>query len=195
MKRTKLLALLGAAVLSVGAVGMVYANDLATDHPNQIGVAVDTIADEDCSDFTGAKAVGEGEVGLHFILTKPEAETGNISGSVDGDPFGPVAGEFHGQGEGAMHFYVVVDGDGDSEIDSATTDVNGGNLTLSHICVGDTVTTTTTTTTNSGGDQPNTDTLSGNRTSTPADSAWLLVVALGVLLASLVVLSPARSKR
>lgn len=42
--------------------------------------------------------------------------------------------------------------------------------------------------------EPNTATIGGNGTSGPADSAWLLVVALGVLLASVVVLTPARAK-
>jgi hypothetical protein len=41
--------------------------------------------------------------------------------------------------------------------------------------------------------QPPTDTLSSN-TSGPSDGAWLLVVGLGVLLASVVVLTPARAK-
>lgn len=39
-----------------------------------------------------------------------------------------------------------------------------------------------------------TDTIGTAGTSGPADMAWLLVVALGVLLASIVVLSPARAK-
>jgi hypothetical protein len=42
--------------------------------------------------------------------------------------------------------------------------------------------------------EPNTATFGGNGTSGPADGAWLLVVALGVLLASIVVLTPARAK-
>lgn len=42
--------------------------------------------------------------------------------------------------------------------------------------------------------EPNTATIGGNGTSGPADGAWLLVVALGVLLASIVVLTPARAK-
>lgn len=42
--------------------------------------------------------------------------------------------------------------------------------------------------------EPPTDTLGERGASTPADSAWLLVVALGVLLASIVVLTPARAK-
>jgi hypothetical protein len=40
------------------------------------------------------------------------------------------------------------------------------------------------------------DTIPGTQpTSSPADGAWMLVVALGVLLASIVVLTPARAKR
>ena len=44
-------------------------------------------------------------------------------------------------------------------------------------------------------DQPPTDTAFGSTGSSgPADTAWLLVVGLGVLLASIVVLTPARAK-
>jgi hypothetical protein len=42
--------------------------------------------------------------------------------------------------------------------------------------------------------EPNTATVGGNGTGAPGDGAWLLVVALGVLLASIVVLTPARAK-
>lgn len=42
--------------------------------------------------------------------------------------------------------------------------------------------------------EPNTSSIGGNSTSGPADGAWLLVVALGVLLASVVVMTPARAK-
>jgi hypothetical protein len=42
--------------------------------------------------------------------------------------------------------------------------------------------------------EPQTDAISGTGNSAPADGAWLLVVALGVLLASVVVLTPARAK-
>jgi hypothetical protein len=42
--------------------------------------------------------------------------------------------------------------------------------------------------------EPQTDAISGTGNSAPADGAWLLVVALGVLLASIVVLTPARAK-
>ena len=42
--------------------------------------------------------------------------------------------------------------------------------------------------------EPSTDGIGNAGTSSPADGAWLLVVALGVLLASVVVLTPARAK-
>jgi len=42
--------------------------------------------------------------------------------------------------------------------------------------------------------EPTTSSLDTSGTSAPADGAWLLVVALGVLLASVVVLTPARAK-
>jgi len=41
---------------------------------------------------------------------------------------------------------------------------------------------------------PNTATVGGNSGSAPVDGAWLLVVALGVLLSSIVVLTPARAR-
>jgi hypothetical protein len=224
MKRNKILALLGAAVLTVGTVGIAFANTLSVDKPNQAGSTIDDLinvegVDEDCSDFIGDLAVGEGQVGIHFILTSPESQTGSISGTVDSVAFGPVDGIFHGEGNGAMHFYVVVDGDGDSVVDDATTTVNGGNLTISHICFGAPAPTPTFSATEEGetdaptdepdstptfssteeGDtdaptEPTTDTIGGNGTSGPADGAWLLVVALGVLLASVVVMTPARAK-
>ncbi|HUQ44625.1 MAG TPA: hypothetical protein VM451_09500 [Candidatus Limnocylindria bacterium] len=224
MKRNKIWAILGAAVLTVGVAGIAFANTLSVDKPNMAGSTLgDLVADqgvvEDCSDFVDGLEVGEGEVGIHFILTTPEAESGNISGSVDGTPFGPVANTVHGGGNGAMHFYVVVAGDADSVIDDATTDINGGILTISHVCFGAPEATPTFEQSEEGetdapsvpvtdapsfeqsqeGDtdapsEPSTDALGTNGTSAPADGAWLLVVALGVLLASIVVLTPARAK-
>src|SRR6186997_2239794 len=118
MNKNRLMAVLGAAVLTFGIAGIASANTLSEDHLNQTGKALDLLISHEgvaelCDDFADLGILpGEGEVGLHFILTQPEAESGNISGSVDGTAFGPVANTVHGGGDGAMHFYVVVPGDG-----------------------------------------------------------------------------------
>lgn len=205
MKRSKLAALLGAGLLTFAVAGVAFANTLSEDKPNQVApTTLDELianegVDEDCSDFEDLGILpGAGEVGIHFILTNPEAESGNISGSVDGTAFGPVANTVHGN-TNVLHFYVVVEGDGDSVINDATTDVDGDNLTVSHLCFGAEEETPPPPPPGGGGagdtDQPPTDTLPGSTGgSGPTDGAWLLVVALGVLLASIVVLTPARAK-
>ena len=226
MKRSKILALLGAAVLSVSVVGIALANTLSEDKPNMVAPTTldELIADEgvaeDCTDFTGDLAVGEGQVGIHFILTKPDSSSGSISGSVDGTAFGPVDGIFHGNSDnGALHFYVIVDGDGDSVVNDAETTVDGNVLTISHLCFGAPEATPTFEQSQEGEtdapsvpvtdepsfeqsqqgetdapSEPQTDAINGTGTSAPAGGAWLLVVALGVLLASVVVLTPSRAK-
>jgi len=79
------------------------------------------------------------------------------------------------------------------------------NLTISHYCPGEQESTPPSEqpseqpSQGGGGDtnnptQPSTDALGTSGQSGPSDTAWLLVVALGVLLASVVVLTPARSK-
>jgi hypothetical protein len=217
MKRSRILALLGAAVLTVGTVGLAFANTLSSDKPNMAGSSFNDLiseegVNEDCSDF--GDSVGEGQVGIHFILTPPVSGAGSISGTVDSVAFGPVNGGYNGGSEnGAMHFYVVVNGTGASVLDDAVTTNTGGNLTVSHLCFGETEesdapsfeasdegeTDTPSFEASEEGDtdepsEPQTDAFGANGTASPADGAWLLVVALGVLLASVVVLTPARAK-
>ena len=181
--RSKFAAIVGAGLLTFGIAGVAFAS---TDlNAGQVGKALSTF-DEDCSDFPTAP--GEGEVGLHFVLTSAAEASGNVSGEVDGTAFGPTASSK--KTGGTIHWYVIVDGDSSSTIDSATTDANGTNLNVSHVCFG---------APGGGGggdtDQPPTDALPApSGTSGPSDGAWLLVVALGVLLASVVVLTPARAK-
>jgi hypothetical protein len=94
-----------------------------------------------------------------------------------------------------------------------------GDKNISHIIFCDPTTTTTTTTTttdettttttttettdtftsDTGGEtdapsEPNTATVGTNGTGAPADGAWMLVIALGGLLASIVLLTPAKAK-
>ena len=202
--RNRFMALLGASVLALGIAGVALATDLNT---GQVGKALSTF-DQDCTGFP--LEVGEGEIGVHFVLTSPESQSGNLTAAFSNpvSAVGPVA---NGEPQEAaiLHFYVVITGDLNTVIDSASTDTQGNKLNISHVCAGAPAPTfteepggateTPSFTDEPGGDtdapsEPNTATIGGNGTSGPADGAWLLVVALGVLLASIVVLTPARAK-
>src|SRR4029078_1863153 len=96
-----------------------------------------------------------------------------------------------------------ITGDANTTVDGASTDVDGGNLVVSHVCFGETPSEAPSATPTFGletagiTDAPSEcpcDTFAGAKTSGPADGAWLRVIALGVLLASIDVLTPARSK-
>ena len=93
--------------------------------------------------------------------------------------------------------------DGEVTVVTANSNLDGGELRISHICIGEErkrrrpryVRPRPVLRRQRRAERhPPTDTFGGNGTSSPADSAWLLVVALGVLLASIVVLTPARAK-
>ncbi|MEO5704776.1 MAG: hypothetical protein ABIZ52_03765 [Candidatus Limnocylindrales bacterium] len=92
--------------------------------------------------------------------------------------------------------HIIFCGPAETTTTTTTTDTTTTTTTT------DTTTTTTTTdtfTSETGGEtdapsEPNTATI-GTSTGAPADGAWLLVIALGVLLASIVVLTPARARR
>jgi len=199
--RSKLLAMLGAAVLSVGIVGVAFAEDL---NAGQVGSTLGSFTN-DCEGWPEGNPVGAGQIGVHFVLTTPDgdATSANLTAAFSNPStsVGPVANTAHPST--TLHFYVVITGDGNTTIDSASTDVDGGNLNVSHVCAGESVPTAT-----PGAPTPTPtfdletagitecpcDTDLGANTSSPADGAWLLVVALGVLLASIVVLTPARAK-
>ena len=201
--RNRLMAVLGASVLALGIAGVALATDLNT---GQVGKTLGTF-DQDCDGFP--LEVGAGEIGVHFVLTSPDSQSGNLTASFSNpaSSVGPVA---NGEPQEAaiLHFYVVITGDLNTVIDSASTDTGGNKLNVSHVCAGaeetappETAAPTETPsfTDEPGGDtdapsEPNTAAAGGIGTSGPADGAWLLVVALGVLLASIVVLTPARAK-
>ena len=71
------------------------------------------------------------------------------------------------------------------ELVSATSNVDGGELVLAHLCIGDQAGAEA-----SGPDTATIDSSPG--AGSPADRAWLLVAALGVLFAVIVVAMPAR---
>lgn len=201
MKHQKLLALLGAGLLTFGVTGIALADGTVTWDGSQGltgGVPTNTQCDAD-------NAAGT----VTFILTLGGQNTvtsatlnlgGSGSGSVTNTPTG-----------NEVHLQIAFSGDFTTL--TASADYVGSlgsgnvNLTISHYCPGEESTPTpeatptpTTEATPSGGvggdtnqpTQPPTDSLLGS--SGPTDTAWLLVVALGVLLASVVVLTPARAK-
>lgn len=217
MKRTKLLAILGAAVLTVGVVGVAMALELKEAHQG-LTVSWDSEGNpvlpdgfEDSTECPGDAEPGEGEVTFHFVQSGNDVDPGEAGTNlldVDFDDEADVNDvPSDSSSENNVDWFVKVDAsDGEVTLVSAESDLSGGELRVSHICVGDapgdepTPTpdepTPTPTFTGGGGalTDPPTDTIGGNGTSSPADGAWLLVVALGVLLASIVVLTPAKAQ-
>jgi hypothetical protein len=194
MKRTKLAALLGAGLLTFGVTGIALAADLQGNQVDKTLGSFD-LGDNCATEFPD---LGAGEVGVHFQYNQSTTADGDLSyefenPSTSGTNTGADAS--HGQGPYELQWDVVITGDADTTIHSASTTAGGdGVLTLSHVCFG-----AEQPSQGGGGDtntptQPSTDALGTSGQSGPSDSAWLLVVALGVLLASVVVLTPARSK-
>jgi hypothetical protein len=141
MKRNKIMAILGAAALTLGVVGVAFAEDL---NSGQVGDTLSSF-DQSCDGFP--LEVGAGQIGVHFVLTTPDgdATSANLwaSFSNPSSSVGPVANTAHPST--TLHFYVVITGDGDTTIDSASTDVDGGNLNVSHVCAGEETSSSSTT--------------------------------------------------
>jgi len=91
-------------------------------------------------------------------------------------------------GAATVDWLVTVDPPGDElELVSASSDVDGGELVVEAICIG--------VAEGAEATDPDTAMASGSETARPYEAAWLFVIALGIFLASLVVLSPARVSR
>jgi hypothetical protein len=137
MKRSKLLALVGAGVLAMGVVGVALAEEL---NEGQEGQALSTF-DQDCSDF--AVQPGAGEIGVHFVLTDPAggATSATLDAVFSTDTVTDLANT--PKPSTTLHFYAIITGDADTTIISASTDVDGGQLNVSHVCLTEEETTTT----------------------------------------------------
>ncbi len=227
-KRKNILALLGAMVLTVGTVGVVLAEPLKDAHvgitvgwdENGDPFAVDGededfgVNPEECDDLE----LAAGDIVFHFVQSGQGTAAGpdntnllDVTFTGADDQNDVVDDTVQGGGSNVDWFVWVSSNGGDVTLDGAESNVTGGELRVSHICVGDEPSEETEPpatdeptdepsfeSTQEGEtdapSEPNTATIGGNGTSGPADGAWLLVVALGVLLASVVVMTPARAK-
>jgi hypothetical protein len=208
-KRSKLWAIVASGVLTLGIAGIALATDL---NEGQEGNALGGF-EEVCDNFG---PIGPGEIGVHFILTSPDADSGLLSATFSTDSF--TDEQDFASPASALHWYEVITGDVNTTILSAHTDVNGNQLVVSHICTGDETSSTTSfssseessttsvssstsfssseeSSTTSSVTTPPTDTIFDGGSGNQATGMWLLVAALGVLLGSLVVVAPARAKR
>jgi hypothetical protein len=201
-KRSKLMALVGASLLTFAVAG----------------VALATTGEWGGQGFPNASCSGDSSTML-WIWTGDSPTSLTINGSVQSGSWAQ-----QGNGGGSYHFTVAIDGNNYPPT-TASVEYTGdaGTLTLSGCDEGGSPAPSgggggeTSAPTPSGGGagesdvptatpggggggesdvptQPSTDSVLGTGSSSPADSAWLLVVGLGVLLASIVVLTPARAK-
>jgi hypothetical protein len=247
-KRSRLGALIGASVLTLGVVTIALAIELKSEHRgitiswdsegNAVveGEDIDTNKDADCAN----EDLDPGEVLFHFVQSGTDvvagaAGTNLLDVDFTDEPDANDVPEDSIQGNGTnVDWFVSVDAsDGEVTLVTANSNVSGGELRISHICTGDAPETETAPPSfeqSQGGEtdepsepvitdepsepvitdepsfeqtqggqtdepsEPDTATIGGKDVGSPADSAWLLVVALGVLLASIVVLTPARAK-
>ena len=216
MKKSKLLALLGAAVLTFGIAGTAFATAASdqgvvptTVDPGQIGAPGEGGEGKDIADCSADDAIKTGDTGGSSetangvtVTWTYDSDTKEFGFSAEG---GLVSIAYVKGGNGYNEYDYTGKPDGGVDSDGgmfAPDNGSGGPAGLSH-AVFCTV----------AGDEPPPsespefsgdeggltecpcDTIPGTQTSGPADGAWMLVVALGVLLASIVVLTPARAKR
>ena len=76
--------------------------------------------------------LGAGDVVWHFVLTSPEADSGHLTATFQNA--GDVTVANADSPAAVLHFYVWTGHD--TLLDAETTDVDGNNLVLSHICSG-----------------------------------------------------------
>ena len=116
-------ALLAAAVLAPASV---FATDLHAAHQNTSWDAAGFQSNDCVTD------AGPGQVVWHFVLTTPNATSGHLTATFQNAGTKTVANL--DLPSNTLHFEIVTGHD--TLLDAETTDVDGGNLNLSHICAG-----------------------------------------------------------
>jgi hypothetical protein len=146
---------------------------------------------EECEEDVAKWNVGPGEVLWHFVQTPDKGESPASGNLFINETVGPIASV--DSPANVLHWYVVQPASF-TTITKLESDVDGGNLVLSHTCYVEAVATPTP----DGGEggetdkptQPPTDTLVGS-TGSPSNGAWtILLVALAGLMVSALVLTP-----
>jgi hypothetical protein len=225
-KRSKVWAILGSAVLTLGVVGIALAVDLKDAHQGltisfENGSIVVMDGETDVTDqfvIDCGPSYVDGNTEIHFVQSPTDDNDALLDVDFSDDAQDVADMPQDGNQGSQLDWDVPLDVSGGAvTLIMASTDADGGELRVSHIC--DSTTTETPPPSfeeSEAGEtdvptdepsfeesqegetdapsEPQTDALGGNGTSAPADGAWLLVVALGVLLGSIVVLTPARAK-
>jgi hypothetical protein len=118
--------LLGAALIAPSAA---FATDLKDA---QQGTSWDDQGFQGSAEECRKLDLGPGDVVWHFVLTSPDADSGHLTATFD--KAGDVTVENADSPAAVLHFYVWTGHD--TLLDAETTDVDGNNLVLSHICAG-----------------------------------------------------------
>ena len=208
IKRSTSWAIVGACILALGMAHVAQAVVLHEDFEAMIAgwdsngepFAEDSAGDplevnpDECDDFD----VNEGEILFWFVQSGDEQDPtvpnpGGTDANLldvdlnDGEIFLEDL-EANEVGADTVDWLVSVDPPGDElELVSATSDVDGGELVVAAICIGAAAGAEAT--------GPDTATTRGSGTGSPYEAAWLLVVAIGVFLASVVLLTPTGTSR
>jgi hypothetical protein len=119
--------LLGAALIAPSAA---FATDLKD---SQQGTSWDDKEFQGSAEECDWLQLGPGQVAWHFVLTSPEADSGHLKATFDNA--GDITVANADSPAEVLHFYVWTGHD--TLLDAETTDVDGNNLVLSHICAGE----------------------------------------------------------
>jgi len=222
MNRRRLASLMAASALLIGMFGLSAGSvaatvDYATVTGHQASTAESNEASfwgEDCEklNISGVDSYVL-EASYDLVVVKAGSSSGDDPNSLTLFGDSPSAGQtvwadtngdgvFNVGGPGGDHqiSHIIVCGPASSSSSSSSSSTTTTTTTSSSstTTTSSSTTTTTTFTGGTGGEtdaptQPNTAVASGGP-STPSNSAWMLILALGLLLGSVVVLTPAKSK-
>jgi protocatechuate 3,4-dioxygenase beta subunit len=130
---------MAALALTLVAVSPALATELNEDHQNTTAAQFLAAHPETADDCEGPPPA-EGTVLWHFILNgAPSGETVTLTANFldgGGNPVAPIMDEGdEADASGTYHFEIITPDD--YTLVTANTDVDGNNLNLSHVCIGE----------------------------------------------------------